>query len=614
MKNNYNLLILLGLVSLYSFGQIKKIEPPFWFENMKRSQVQLVLYGENLGDADVFVNGKKQSSIHRTENSNYLFLDWETHALKAGNYTFVLKKSGKKIDQFTYELKTRKSGSSQREGFNASDAIYLIMPDRFSNGDPANDSTDNTHEVANRQEPFGRHGGDLQGIINHLDYIQSLGVTTLWNTPVLEDNDFRGSYHGYACSDTYAIDARFGSNESFLKLSEALHLRGMKLIKDYVTNHWSLEHYLIKDLPSKDWIHYFDGPNGYKQTNYRMGTIMDPNRSQEDSMLNEKGWFVPSMPDLNQSNPLVLNYLIDNAIWWVEYADLDGYRVDTYPYNDRDGITAWTRAIMEEYPNFNIVGESWYNQSAQISYWQKDSKIAAMQGFNSFLPSVMDFPLADVIFKMLGKQPGWNEGIIEVYNSLSMDFLYPDVNRLLLFVENHDTSRFNEFNRDVRKFKIAMTLLATLRGIPQVYYGSEIGMEGDKSKGDADLRKDFPGGWEGDAQNAFLASDRTEMQQSYLDVFTTLFQWRKNQEVVHSGKTVQFVPRDQVYVYFRILDQKKVMVVINGEDKEKTLDLSYYHEQLNGFKKGLSLFEKNYIDVSQPLLLKGWDAKVFQLQ
>jgi glycosidase len=429
----------------------------------------------------------------------------------------------------------------------------------------------------------------------------------------LEDNDKRGSYHGYACSDTYQIDSRYGGNSAYLKLSDELHKRDMKLIKDYVTNHWSLEHYMIKDLPSKDWIHYFDGENGYAQTNYRLSTVYDTNASKADIFLAEKGWFVPSMPDLNQSNPMTLNYLIDNAIWWIEYANLDGYRVDTYPYNEKERVTTWTKAIMAEYPNFNIVGESWYHDTASIAYWQKDSKLAEIQDFNSELPSVMDFVFFETLQRMMTYEPSWDKGLVEMYNAMGMDYLYPDINNVMIFAENHDTTRFNEKNATLGDFKIAMTLLATTRGIPQLYYGSEIGFKGDKAKGDADLRKDMPGGWPNDVRSAFNALERTSEEQSYFDIVKTLFQWRQHQELIHKGKTVHFIPFNEVYVYFRVLDQNAVMVVINANKEAQTIELSRFNELLESYSKASELFSGTQINLEKTLSIPAREAQVFEL-
>lgn len=596
-----------------SFAQLEQVEPPFWWEGMNRSEIQLVFYGNEIGVGDLYLDGQKVDEVIKTENENYLFYNWETKGLKAGSYLFELKKGKKRIATYAYELKKRREGSAQREGFSSQDAVYLLMPDRFANGDPSNDSTKDTYEKANVDDPWGRHGGDIQGIIKNLDYIKELGMTALWSTPLLEDNDKRGSYHGYACSDTYQIDSRYGGNSAYLKLSDELHKRDMKLIKDYVTNHWSLEHYMIKDLPSKDWIHYFDGENGYAQTNYRLSTVYDTNASKADIFLAEKGWFVPSMPDLNQSNPMTLNYLIDNAIWWIEYANLDGYRVDTYPYNEKERVTTWTKAIMAEYPNFNIVGESWYHDTASIAYWQKDSKLAEIQDFNSELPSVMDFVFFETLQRMMTYEPSWDKGLIEMYNGMGMDYLYPDINNVMIFAENHDTPRFNEKNATLGDFKIAMTLLATTRGIPQLYYGSEIGFKGDKAKGDADLRKDMPGGWPNDVRSAFNALERTSEEQSYFDIVKTLFQWRQHQELIHKGKTVHFIPLNEIYVYFRVLDQNAVMVVINANKEVQTIELSRFNELLESYSKASELFSGTQINLEKTLSIPARDAQVFEL-
>jgi len=596
-----------------SFAQLEQVEPPFWWEGMNRSEIQLVFYGNEIGVGDLYLDGQKVDEVIKTENGNYLFCNWETKGLKAGSYLFELKKGKKRIATYAYELKKRREGSAQREGFSSQDAVYLLMPDRFANGDPSNDSTKDTYEKANVDDPWGRHGGDIQGIIKNLDYIKELGMTALWSTPLLEDNDKRGSYHGYACSDTYHIDSRYGGNSAYLKLSDELHKRDMKLIKDYVTNHWSLEHYMIKDLPSKDWIHYFDGENGYAQTNYRLSTVYDTNASKADIFLAEKGWFVPSMPDLNQSNPMTLNYLIDNAIWWIEYANLDGYRVDTYPYNEKERVTTWTKAIMAEYPNFNIVGESWYHDTASIAYWQKDSKLAEIQDFNSELPSVMDFVFFETLQRMMTYEPSWDKGLVEMYNAMGMDYLYPDINNVMIFAENHDTTRFNEKNATLGDFKIAMTLLATTRGIPQLYYGSEIGFKGDKAKGDADLRKDMPGGWPNDVRSAFNALERTSEEQSYFDIVKTLFQWRQHQELIHKGKTVHFIPLNEIYVYFRVLDQNAVMVVINANKEVQTIELSRFNELLESYSKASELFSGTQINLEKTLSIPARDAQVFEL-
>ena len=589
-------------------AQIKEINPPNWWAGMEHSSLQLMIYGPGIGSLNAEVQGKGPLQKTEVENPNYLFLDWDTQGLAAGTYTLIFKEAGVQKFSVDYQLQARKPASALRQGFDSSDVVYLIMPDRFANGDPNNDQTNQTFEPANRDKIDGRHGGDLKGIIDRVDYLKDLGVTAVWTTPVLADNDRRGSYHGYACSDAYQIDPRFGTNEDYALLAKTLHQNDMKLIKDYVTNHWGLEHWMIKDLPFKDWIHQFSGENGYGQTNYRLSTVFDPNAAPSDTYLSEKGWFVPSMPDLNQSHPLVLTYLIQNAIWWVEYADLDGFRVDTYPYGEKEGMTRWTEAIMKEYPNFNIVGETWYSQAAHVAYWQKDSPVGAIQGFNGQLPSVMDFPFHMAAHEAFTDQPSWNKGLVQFYDVLANDFLYPDVNQLFLFIENHDTTRFNQLFPDHSAYKMALSILMTTRGIPQIYYGSEIGMLGDKSKGDGDLRRDFPGGWPSDSRDAARLDQRTDQENNYHHTTRTLLQWRKNNEAIHRGKTVHYAPVDQVYVYFRFLEDQWVMVLANGSNSPKSIDLQKFKEVWTAPKEAYWVFDQKTNPVPETLTVQARDV------
>ncbi|MFK8287546.1 glycoside hydrolase family 13 protein [Capnocytophaga canimorsus] len=598
----------LGLSSIYA--QIQRVEPPFWWTDMRHSQLQIMLYGKEIAQFSV-VSELPIVNITKTENPNYIFVTVDTQNKSEGKYKISLLNKNKKVKSIDYELKKRREGSALRKGFDSSDMVYLLMPDRFANGNPKNDSQKHLNEKANRELSGGRHGGDIQGIIDHLDYIQSLGATAIWSTPLCEDNDPTYSYHTYGQSDVYNIDARYGSNEDYKRLSSELHKRGMKLIKDYVTNHWGAQHWIIKDLPTYDWVHQFPG---YAQSNYRMSTQMDVNASQIDKKYCVDGWFVESMPDLNQSNPLVLNYLIQNAIWWVEYADLDGFRVDTYSYNDKESISKWTKAIMEEYPNFNIVGEAWLHHQAQISYWQKDSPISAIQNYNTYLPAVMDFTLHDAFGEALKATPSWDKGMIQFYENFVNDFLYSDVNNLLIFAENHDTSRINEIYSDVADYKLIMTLLATARGIPQLYYGSEIGMRGDKSKGDAYIREDFPGGWAEDNQNAFDTKQRTDVQKQYFDFTSKLFNWRKNQNVIHYGKTKQYLPDEECYVYFRYNEEKAVMVIINKNEKTKNLQLSRFAESLKGYVSGYDIITDTQLSFTDNLQIAGKTSMIIELK
>lgn len=605
-----------------TFAQLERLEPPNWWADMNLTSVQLLCYGENISDYEVSSKDITIVNVERTENPNYLFVNVNFEGLSAGEYSFKFKKKGSKSFTKAFALKERDANSKERESFNSSDLVYLIMPDRFANGDTSNDSMPSVTEKVNRAEQGGRHGGDLQGVINQLDYLEDLGVTALWSTPLLEDNDAKYSYHTYAQSDVYKIDPRYGTNEDYKRLATEMEQRDMKLIMDYVTNHWGAEHWLIKDLPEQSWIHQFednkdkDFPlDGYANSNYRMTTQYDPNASAIDTRYCEDGWFTSTMPDLNQSNPKTLTYLIQNAIWWIEYSGLDGFRVDTYSYNDKEGIANWTKAITDEYPNFNIVGEVWLHNQAQIAYWQKDSKIGALQNFNSHCPSVMDFTLHDAIGVMFKEDnASWNDGMIKAYDNFVNDFLYQDIDNLMVFAENHDTGRINEiYNGSLDHYKLAMTLVATTRGTPQIYYGSEIGMRGDKGKGDGAIRQDFPGGWATDANNAFTKDGRTEEQEAYHSFSKTLFNFRKETPALHTGELLHYLPENNVYVYFRSLEDQTVMVVLNNNPKEQTLDLSRFAEGIKKATTGKELFSQNTLNLNEPLTVKGKSPLVISL-
>lgn len=616
MKNALS--VFFFILSCSVFSQVEKIEPPFWWTNMHNPEVQLLIYGNDISKYEVSVSDPVTLvKVSKTENPNYQFITINTNKASVGNFNITFKEKGKTIQEFQYELKSRQPNSALRKGFDSSDVIYLLMPDRFSNGNPNNDSTENTVEKVDRTNPGGRHGGDIQGIINHLDYIKELGATTLWSTPLLEDNEPIYSYHTYAQSDYYKIDPRYGSNEDYKQLASELHQRDMKLIMDYVTNHWGSKHWMIQDLPAKDWIHYWeDGKNGFQRSSYRMTTQFDSNASDFDSKACMNGWFDTTMPDMNQSNPLVLNYMIQNAIWWIEYAQLDGLRVDTYSYNDKEGIAKWTKAIMDEYPNFNITGEVWMHNQSQIAYWQKDSKIGAIENFNSNLPTVMDFTLYDAIMQIFKENDQhWDKGITRAYENFANDFLYPNINNMLVFAGNHDTNRINEiYGANLKTYQLIMTLIGTVRGIPQLYYGDEIGMMGNKdTKGDGDIRRDFPGGWQGDVQDAFTNSGRTDIQNQFFNFTKKLFNWRKTKAVIHYGKTMQFVPHDNVYVYFRYNETDKVMVIINNSTNEKTVDLKRFTEMLQSSKRGIDIITNTTISLENQLKVEGKTSLIIEL-
>jgi len=607
MKN----ILFFFLISISVFSQIERVEPPFWYAGMNHSNLQIMFYGKNIAQNEVSIsNGIIIKDIQKTENQNYVFVTIDTKNIQAQDLVFTFK-NGKKSFTKNYSLKSRKENSRFRESYSSKDVMYLLMPDRFANGNPNNDSHPTVTEKGNRALPGGRHGGDIEGIIKNIPYLNELGVTAVWSTPLCEDNDETYSYHGYGQSDVYKIDPRYGTNEDYLRLSQELHNRSMKNIMDYVTNHWGWQHWMYKDLPTRDWLHQFPE---FTQSNFRMTTQFDINASAIDAKNCMDGWFVKSMPDLNQSNPLVLNYLIQNAIWWIEYADLDGFRVDTFSYNDKEGISKWTKSITDEYPYFNIVGEVWMHDQAQMSYWQKDSKIGAIQSFNSYLPSVMDFTLHDAFGSVFNEDnASWDKGIIKVYENFTNDFLYPNTNNLLTFIENHDTQRFNHLYPDFKKYQMAITLIATIRGIPQVYYGSEIGMAGNKDKGDADIRQDFPGGWIGDTNNAFTKAGRTIVQTQYFDFTSKLLNWRKNKAVIHSGKTTHYVPEKNVYVYFRYNDTESVMVVINNSNDKQTLKTNRFQENINLYKIGKDIFTNASIELKNDITIDGKSVLVLEL-
>ncbi|OCA76575.1 alpha-amlyase [Chryseobacterium contaminans] len=597
---------------------LEKVEPAFWWKGMKNPELQILVYGKGIANNEISLSdGVQIKNIQKVDNPNYVFITVNTNEISVPKFSINIRKDKKNLGSYTYELKPRKSGSADRESYTSKDVMYLIMPDRFANGDEKNDSVPGLTEKADRSLPNGRHGGDLQGIINNLDYIQNLGATAVWLTPVNEDNEKVYSYHGYAQTDLYKIDARYGTNEDYKKLSQELNKRNMKLVMDYVTNHWGVSHWMIKDLPTKDWIHWFkEGEEGFKRSNYKTSTQFDPNASDIDKKYALDGWFDKTMPDLNQKNPLVLKYLTQNAIWWIEYAELGGFRVDTYPYNDKEAMAKWAKAITDEYPKFNIVGESWLYTAGQISAWQKNSKTGEAAGYNSNLPSVMDFMLFGDMPKAFKEKEGWNTGMIKLYDSFSSDFLYPDINNVMVFFENHDTERWNEiFNADPNVYKMGLALISTVRGIPQIYYGSEVGMRGNKEKGgDADIRRDFPGGWKSDKQNAFNPTTQTSEQKEFYQFTQKLLNWRKGKDVIHTGKTKNFVPKDGVFTYFRYNDKESVMVVINNNIKDQTLDLKYFEESLKGFSKGKEVISGKSFSLQNTLTVPAKTPLIIELE
>ncbi|MBR8720629.1 1,4-alpha-glucan branching enzyme GlgB [Bacteroides pyogenes] len=560
---------------------IKKVAPSFWWAGMKNPELQILLYGEQISSASVTLSSSDilLKEVVKQENPNYLLLYLDVSKASPQHFHIFLKQ-GKNRLTVPYELKPRRVGAENVEGFHSGDVLYLIMPDRFANGDYSNDRVPGMLESkVDRNDPFARHGGDLKGIEEHLDYIADLGVTALWLNPVQENDMKEGSYHGYAVTDYYRIDPRLGTNEDFLHFVDQAHAKGIKVVMDMIFNHCGRENYLFRDMPSKDWFNY---EGEYVQTTYQTITQSDPYATDYAKKIAVDGWFTESMPDFNQRNRHVATYLIQNSIWWIEYAGINGIRQDTHPYADFDMMAKWCRVVNEEYPALNIVGETWLGSNVLISYWQKDSKLAAPK--NSYLPTVMDFPLMEHMNKAFDEETtDWNGGLFRLYEYLSQDMVYPDPMNLLTFLDNHDTSRFFRSDDDTKnldRYKQALVFLLTTRGIPQIYYGTEILMSADKANGDGLLRCDFPGGWKEDTLNCFVNAGRTALQEEAFSFMRALLQWRKGNEAIAKGDLKQIAPYKGVYAYRRKYGEKSVVVFLNGNDREQTIDLIPYREIL----------------------------------
>lgn len=571
---------------------IVRVEPLSWWTGMKMP-LQLLVGGDGISAYNNVEiaggEGVKVTGVHKADSPNYLFVDVEvSSSAKAGTYYLVFSGEGKSF-KYPYEIADRKKGSAERKGFSTADMIYLVFPDRFANGDPTNDSTPDTADKADREANLGRHGGDIQGIIDHLDYISELGATAIWSTPLLLDDEPSVSYHGYACADYYHIDPRFGSNELYREFVAKAHEKGIKVIMDIVTNHCGGAHWWMKDMPFKDWVHQFPE---YTRTNVLFSTNMDPNASKKELALQESGWFDTSMPDMNLDNPYLLRYFQQWAIWWTEWADLDGLRVDTYPYNEKEPMSKWCEALMNEYPLYNIVGECWTSSIPQLAYWQGGNP--NKDGFNSHLPSIMDFPLQEAVtaaFCEDGDNPEWGRGLTRVYDCLSHDFAYQDLSKMMIFLSNHDHSRMGDtWNHDPAKMKMGLTLMATMRGIPQLYNGDEMMFSCRKGSWDDGAKRiDFPGGWKEDKTNLFTAEGRAAAGKTDEADYSTaadlhdytakLFTWRKNKEVIHSGKTMHFLgTRDNSYAFFRYNDTDAVFVFLNNSHHDMVLPWDSYSE------------------------------------
>jgi len=570
---------------------LEHVDPPHWWIGFKNTSLQLLVKDDNIGASAPEINypGVRITKVHKADSPNYIFIDLEINeSAKAGKFDIVLNFEEGSNKTHTYELKEKQKPSEDFIGFNSSDAIFLITPDRFANGDESNDIIEDLNQTTlDRSDLNARHGGDIRGIINSIDYIHDLGYTAIWPTPVLINDMYDWSYHGYAITDYHKVDPRMGTLDDYVELSSKLNEKGMSLIMDQVANHCGLEHWWMKDLPFKDWVNLQENYEKNKDnwnnsttinSNHRRTTNQDSYASEFDRKGNTDGWFVPAMPDLNQKNPFMANYIIQNSIWWIETLQLGGIRQDTYPYPDKAFMANWAGTIMNEYPNFSIVGEEWSYNPLLVGYWQTGHN--NKDGYESNLKSTMDFPMQKSIVEALNENESWDKGLVKMYEGLANDFAYTTPKDVMVFLDNHDKSRvYTEFGEDVTKTKMGLAYMLCLPRIPQLYYGTEILMDDTANPGNHGLiRTDFPGGWKGDTINAFTGEGLSSEQKDMQSFLKKLLNYRKNSKAIHDGKTVHFSPFMGTYFLFRIIEGETVAIIINKNDKPITIDLKRYSE------------------------------------
>lgn len=622
--------LLITMNSHAAVPAIQHVEPPSWWVGMHEPSLQLMVHGDRIAERDLILTypGVSVLGVTRLANPNYLFINLEIGAqTKAGTIDLQLRS---KLDEhdvlhYPYPLQTRKEGSAQRRGFDTSDVILDIVPDRFANGDSSNDNQPGMPDLANRRsDAKGRHGGDIQGMEQHLDYLAAMGFTVIWPTPLLENNQPSHSYHGYAITDQYKIDARFGSNESYRHFVQVAKSKGLGVIQDIVLNHIGSGHWWMQDLPSQDWLSF----NGvFHPTNHAHTTPSDPYASEIDRKNFVDGWFVEQFPDMNQKNPLVATYQIQNSIWWIEYADLAGLRIDTYSYNDAAFLSEWSRRITAEYPQINLVGEEWNGNPAVVSYWQRGKH--NKNGYVSYLPSLMDFPLNEALIKSLTAPESMSSGWITLYQALASDTVYPDPNNLVLFEGNHDLPRlYSLLNEDFDLYKMALGYILTAPRIPQLYYGTEVLMTSPTGeRDDGAVRRDFPGGWTGDKVNAFTGVGLNAKQQQAQMFLKKILNWRKQASVVHHGKFLHYFPEQGVYVYFRYepdnqaqpnqssaKNLKKLMVVMNKNNRASVLKTQRFSQVLPAGAHAKEVISDMHYDLGQNLTVPARSVLILEIE
>ena len=627
MKKTVLTIAFLSVVLLMSAAakvKVTRIDPTDWYVGLKNPTLQLMVYGPNVRDAEVSLDypNVQIDSIARLDSPNYLLIYLNLKGAKAGEMT--LKIGNQKVK---YLLKEREMSGDKRMGFTNADVLYMLMPDRFASSGKYTEpkaakklSTELNNYVVDRKQPSLRHGGDLEGIRQHLDYFNELGVTALWFTPVLENNSpdneaGYSTYHGYATTDYYRVDPRFGTNREYRQLADEAHAKGLKIVMDMIFNHCGFEHPWVKDRPSKDWFnlyewlegkdkaHFNSDPRGtkFQQTSYKLTPVKDPYASDVDLKETVDGWFVPTMPDLNQRNPHVMTYLIQNSIWWIETVGIDGIRMDTYPYADAKGMARWMKTLDEEYPNFNVVGETWVTEPAYTAAWQKDSKLSEE---NSYLKTVMDFSFFDKLSQAKNEEtdPWWN-GLNRLYNSFVYDYLYENPNNVMAFIDNHDTDRFLGNGKDTLALKQALALLLTVKRIPQLYYGTEILMNGTKEVTDGNVRKDFPGGFPGDKKNCFTAEGRTKAENAMFRWLSNILHWRNGNETIIRGMMKQFIPYNGIYVVARSWHRNNVVTILNGTSKPTTLEIARYAELIENQTEAVDITTGRKVSLKKDIKL-----------
>ena len=637
MKKILTALLLGTTLTMNAAVKIDRIEPTDWYVGLKDASLQLMVYGKDIKTADVTTDypGVKIDSLVRLDSPNYLLVYMNVKDAQPGTMTLLFQQ-GKQKKKVNYTLKAREKKGEERYGFSNADVLYMLMPDRFASGRTDNDQIKGMRPYKNdRTQPSLRHGGDLEGIRQHLDYFKELGVTTLWFTPVLEndspDHGTQSTYHGYATTNYYRVDPRFGSNEEYRQLCDEAHAKGIKIVMDMIFNHSGYEHPWTLDMPSKDWLNTpewlspenqakavkmktMDGAakvnDKYQQTSYKLTPVVDPYASKIDLHETVDGWFVPTMPDLNQRNPHVIKYLIQNSIWWIETVGIDGIRMDTYPYADRDAMAQWMKIIGEEYPNFNTVGETWVTEPAYTAAWQKDSKLSEK---NSYLPTVMDFAFYDRINQAKNEETdAWWNGFNRIYNNFVYDYLYPNPSNVMAFLENHDTDRFLGEGKDTVALKQALALLLTVNRTPQLYYGTEVLMNGTKHITDGNVRKDFPGGFPGDTKNCFTREGRTQAENAMFDWLSRLLHWRQGNDVIIKGKQTQFIPFNGIYVIARQYQGKTVLTILNGNHKQADMQLDRYAEVIGNTTAAKDVITGRTVKLDKKLSLKSRQTLILE--